>query len=104
MYLTAFDEYWDELGLTDEDRRELESRLLNNPNAGDVIPHTGGARKIRIVAKGHGKRGGARVIYVDFIIKDKTYFLDVYAKGEKVNLTEAEKKEIAELSRRLKNE
>jgi len=78
--------------------------LLNNLNAGAVIPHTGGARKVRIVAKGHGKRGGARVIYVDVVVKEKIYFVDVYAKGEKDNLTQTEKKTIAEMIRRLKSE
>jgi len=104
VYLLAFDEYWDELGLTDEDRRELELILLGNPQAGAVIQRTGGARKIRIQAKGHGKSGGARVIYVDFIVKKKIYFLDIYAKGEKVDLEEDEKKAIKKLIRRLENE
>ena len=104
MYLTAFDEYWDELRLTDEDRRELELILLDNPQAGTVIQNTGGARKIRIPAKGHGKSGGARVIYVDFVVKKRIYFLDIYAKGEKVDLDEDEKKDIKKLIGRLENE
>ena len=101
---TVFDKYWLALGLTDDDQRELESRLLENPQAGSVISHTNGARKIRIEAKGHGKRGGARVIYVDFFVQEEIYFLDVYGKGEKVDLEETEKKAISGLIRRLKNE
>ena len=78
--------------------------MLNNPKAGAVIAHTNGARKIRITAKGHGKSGGARVIYVDFVVKEKIFFLDVYAKGEKLDLDEKEKKAIGETIRRIENE
>jgi len=78
--------------------------LLDNPKAGAVIPHTNGARKIRITAKGHGKRGGARVIYVDIVVKEKIYFLMVYAKGVQDNLDMAEKKELADIIRGIENE
>ena len=60
-------------------------------SAGDVIPGTGGLRKIRMAAKGHGKRGGARVIYVDIEVKESIYLLNVYGKNEKKDLTPAEK-------------
>ena len=90
--------------MTEEDLRGLESMLLDNPKGGTVIPHTNGARKIRITAKGHGKRGGARVIYVDVVVKDKIYFLMAYAKGVQDNLSEGEKKELANIIRGLKNE
>ena len=50
--------------LFDEDEKsELISFLAENPTAGDVIPETGGVRKVRFAASGKGKRGGARVIY-----------------------------------------
>ena len=42
---------------------ELQWHLCRWPEAGDVIPETGGCRKIRWKAQGKGKRGGARVIY-----------------------------------------
>lgn len=45
----------------------LQRVLVLNPSAGDVMEDTGGIRKIRIAAKGHGKRGGARVIYYHFV-------------------------------------
>lgn len=38
--------------------------LSDYPDAGDVIPEAGGARKLRWAAKGKGKRGGARIIYL----------------------------------------
>jgi len=46
----------------DHDYADFQRELANDPEAGDVIPGTGGLRKIRMAAKSHGKRGGARVI------------------------------------------
>ena len=83
---------WKELGLNDENLRELETILLENPKAGDAIQGTGGIRKIRIPVGNTGKRGGGRVIYVDIEIKETIYFINVYAKNEKDDLTEDEKK------------
>lgn len=87
-----FTNRWKELGLTDEDLRELENVLLRNPKAGDTIQGTGGIRKIRIPMDNTGKRGGGRVIYVDIEVKEIIYFINVYAKNEKDDLTEDEKK------------
>jgi mRNA-degrading endonuclease RelE of RelBE toxin-antitoxin system len=49
--------------LTDAEYAAFQQELAANPVAGDVIPGLGGLRKIRMAAKGKGKRGGARVIY-----------------------------------------
>lgn len=49
--------------VSDEDHAALQCELTADPEAGDVIAGTGGLRKIRMAAKGKGKRGGARVIY-----------------------------------------
>lgn len=87
-----FTNRWKKLGLTDENLRELETILLENPKAGDAIQGTGGIRKIRIPVGNTGKRGGGRVIYVDIEIKETIYFINVYAKNEKDDLTEDEKK------------
>ena len=48
---------------SDDEKRELIDFPAANPLAGDEIPGTGGVRKVRFAASGHGKRGGARVIY-----------------------------------------
>ena len=89
----SFTEKWHNLNLTDEDLRNLQNAIMCDPkSAGDVIPGTGGLRKIRIAAKNHGKRGGERVIYVDIEIKESVYLLNVYAKNEKSDLTTTEKK------------
>lgn len=49
--------------LLDDEYRELQSELVDRPNAGAVIPGSGGIRKLRWSASGRGKRGGARIIY-----------------------------------------
>ena len=87
----VFTHKWQKLGLTDEDLRNLQNTILEEPkSAGDVIPGTGGLRKICVAAKGHEKRG-ARVIYVDIEVKESIYLLNVYGKNEKKDLTPAEK-------------
>jgi len=81
---------------------ELASYLAEHPNAGDVIPGTGGARKLRWAAKGKGKRGGARVIYVYVVVAARIYLLRCYAKNLKANLTATETKELRQIAAHLK--
>ena len=100
----VFTKKWKELGLTDENLRELQNILLENPKAGDAIQGTGGLRKIRIPINQHGKRGGGRVIYVDIELKETIYFINVYAKNEKDDLTEEEKKAFEAVVKILKEE
>lgn len=99
-----FTKKWKELGLTDEDLRDLQNILLQNPKSGDVIQGTGGLRKIRIPMKGRWKSGGSRVIYVDIEIKEVIYFINVYTKNEKDDLTEDEKKAFKAVVKMLKEE
>ena len=68
----GFEKSWEHMGLGDEELRELQNVLLENPDAGDVIPDLAGARKIRIPLTGRGKSGGGRVIYVDVVVKEQT--------------------------------
>lgn len=76
-----FTKKWKELGLTDEDLRDLQNILLQNP-----------------------KSGGSRVIYVDIEIKEVIYFINVYTKNEKDDLTEDEKKAFKAVVKMLKEE
>ena len=99
-----FTKKWQLLGLTDEDLRSLENVLLKNPKFGNTIQGTGGIRKIRIPLENIGKRGGGRVIYVDIEVKETIYFINVYAKNEKDDLTEDEKKAFKEVAEKLKGE
>lgn len=100
--MESFTRKWKSLGLTDDDLAVLQEILLKDPKMGDVIPGASGIRKIRIPVEGIGKRSGGRVIYIDIEIKECIYLLDVYAKNEKTDLSEKEKKLLAKLVERLK--
>jgi hypothetical protein len=76
---------------TKEEYEDLIFYLAKYPEAGDVIPGTGGVRKMRWPARGQGKRGGARVIYYFRDLNVPLYLLAAYAKGEKLNITAREK-------------
>ncbi len=101
-----FTKKWHSLGLTDNNLRDLQEELLKDPKAGDAIQGTGGIRKIRIPMenKGKGKRGGARVIYVDIELKETIYFINVYTKDEKDDLTDDERKAFKAVVKILKEE
>ena len=92
------------MGLHDEELKLLEDILLENPQKGDVIEGTSGARKMRIQMNGHGKCGGGRVIYVDIFEKEKLYFLFAYPKNVQVNLTEQQKKIVRQMVEAIKGE
>ena len=77
---------------TEAEYEELVLFLAEHPDSGEVIPGTGGVRKVRWPARGQGKRGGARVIYYFRDLNVPVYLLAVYAKGEKINLSQREKK------------
>lgn len=74
--------------------------LANNPEAGDVISHAGGFRKLRWARPGMGKRGGARVIYLPLI--NVVVVMLVYSKNESDNVTAAQKETLRDIARRLK--
>jgi hypothetical protein len=76
--------------------------LIDHPDAGDVMPGAGGARKLRWAAKGKGKRGGARIIYLYVLIAARIYLLRCYAKNAKTDLTTDEKRELRQVAAYLK--
>lgn len=92
-----FTKNWVNLGLGDQDLRRLELEILRNPKVGRVIRGTGGLRKLRFAFDNMGKRGSARVCYVDFPAKETVYLVTVYPKSEKDSLTRAECKNIRKL-------
>ena len=70
---------------------------------GDIIPDTGGLRKIRWKGSGKGKRGGTRVIYYFCDENHPIYLLFAYSKNAQTDLTEHEKKLLRRLVLQLKN-
>jgi len=77
--------------LTEHEVSGLIAYLANHPDVGVIMPDTGGIRKLRWGARGRGKSGGARVIYYFRDLNMPLYILTAYSKGEKINLTMAEK-------------
>ena len=67
--------------LSDDEYQELQILLIEDPTAGDVIPETGGVRKLRWKAPGRGKRGGYRVIYYPKIAQGIIWMLTMYPKN-----------------------
>ena len=83
--LTTFsrmrDDHFDDDGFA-----EFQRHLASNPAAGDVIPETGGVRKIRWARAGTGKRGGLRVIYYVQDRLGRIWLMTVYAKSARENI------------------
>jgi hypothetical protein len=82
--------------LTDEAYRRLQIHLIANPDAGDVIPDTGGLRKLRWAdaRRGKGRRGGLRIIYLWITWDQTVWFLSIYDKDEMSDLSAQERKAI----------
>lgn len=89
---------------SDADRHAFVDFIAANPEAGDVIPDSGGIRKVRWTRPGMGKRGGVRVIYFYHDDAMPLYLLLIYAKAQRENWTQDEKQRAQTLTTRLKQE
>jgi hypothetical protein len=67
--------------LSDEEYARLQESLIRDPETGDLIPGSGGVRKVRWGVKGRGKRGGLRVIYYARTRQGQIWMLTLYAKN-----------------------
>ena len=84
-----------EAGVTEEERAAIVANIAADPQAGDLIQGTGGARKMRFARPSAGKSGGYRIITFYAVEDVPVFLLDVYGKGDKANLTKAERNELA---------
>lgn len=73
--------------LADNEYRELQAYMLENPDAGDIIKGSGGVRKLRWKVEGRGKRGGVRIIYYLEVAESRFLMLTLYVKNELEDLT-----------------
>ena len=83
--------------LPDEDYRALQLALLFRPESGQVIPRTGGLRKLRWNLPRSGKRGGLGIIYYWHKPDDILYMLWLYRKGRQEDLTPQQSKLLSKL-------
>jgi hypothetical protein len=86
----------------DEERLSFVDFIARNPEAGDVIPESGGVRKVRWGRQGSGKRGGVRVIYFYHHPDAPLYLLMVYAKARREDLSPDAKRAVQAFAARIK--
>jgi hypothetical protein len=102
VFTRIFDKLVTERKLLIEDFEEFEATLIKNPEQGDLIPGMGGLRKTRIKASTKGKRGGFRLDYLDFPEEGITYYIVIYPKNVKDDLSSEEKKIILKMIQEIK--
>ena len=72
--------------LDDDEYSELQQFLMQNPEAGELVPRSGGIRKVRWARAGMGKRGGLRIIYYVRYKPNELWMLTLYAKAKRENI------------------
>ena len=87
--------------LEDNERALLIDYLAYNPAAGDLIPGTGGVRKLRWALTGRGKSGGARVIYFFHDREMPLFVLTAFAKNERADLTQGDRNDLKRMTAAL---
>lgn len=91
------------LGVSETDMARLESEIVANPLAGDVVQGLGGVRKIRFGFGGRGKRGGGRAIYAIVINGSVLALLLAYAKNETSDLSPDERRRVMALLQEIEH-
>ncbi len=81
IFSSLVSDYWSE-----SERQDFSVFIANSPESGDVVPGSGGVRKVRWSRKGTGKRGGVRVIYYNKLKNGEIWLLLIYAKSAKENI------------------
>jgi hypothetical protein len=91
LFTKLWPDYW-----TEDERAEFTVFIANTPEAGDVVPGSGGCRKIRWSRPGAGKNGGVRVIYTARLTRGAIVLLVLYAKSARDNIPAHVLRKIAE--------
>jgi len=85
--------------LDDDEFAELQQFMMRNPESGQLVPGSGGVRKLRWKRAGMGKRGGLRVIYFVRFKPNEFWMLSIYAKSKLGNVPGYILKELLETFR-----
>ncbi|MEX0958781.1 MAG: type II toxin-antitoxin system RelE/ParE family toxin [Burkholderiales bacterium] len=85
--------------LDDDEYAELQQYLIQNPETGEIVPGTGGVRKMRWARPGTGKRGGLRVVYYLRRRPNEFWMLTLYAKAKNDNVPAHVLKQLLEVFR-----
>jgi hypothetical protein len=88
-------------GMSDEECQDVVDLIAGDPTVG--TPIAGGARKVRVAGRGKGKSGGYRVVFFYSNPNIPAFLITVFGKGEKDNLTQAEKNALATLTNHLRD-
>lgn len=80
-FVRLAEDYWN-----DEDRTGFVNFIAGAPEAGDVVPGSGGVRKVRWGSVGRGKRGGVRVIYFNRLANGEIWLLLIFGKSVRENI------------------
>jgi hypothetical protein len=81
LFKSLVSDYW-----TEDERGEFCAWLANHPESGDVIPSSGGCRKVRWKRQGSGKSSGVRIIYFNQLASGEIWLLTIYAKSARENI------------------
>ena len=90
--------------LTDGERHALIDMIARDPQCGVLLQGTGGVRKVRFALDGRGKSGGVRAEYFYHDGTMPVYMLAVFAKNRQANLTNAQRNDLAEITRAILRE
>jgi hypothetical protein len=91
IFSRIWSDYWSQA-----EHDDFITHIAHNPDSGDIIPNSGGCRKVRWARAGVGKSGGVRVIYVVRTAADDLILLTMYAKSAKENIPAHILRKIAE--------
>jgi hypothetical protein len=97
----AFVRAAEQAGMTEDEIEDLVDFLAANPTAGSVIRGTGGCRKVRVSGRGKGKSGGYRTITFYSGESLPVFVLTMFVKGERVDLTMAERNGLQALTKTI---
>jgi hypothetical protein len=97
----TFERHAKAAGISEDELEEIVVWLAENPLSGDLIPETGGARKVRFAKPGGGKSGGYRTVHYFGGDDVPLFLLALVSKGQRADLSQSERNELANVLPRI---